>query len=391
MSLSLPWRRPKSSTFGHDHQLPRQLNELAIDDNEYDINDLAHGPAHQHHHFHAPGAIKGLIRRASLSINRIVHRRPSVAADDIHEYSARPRTSHAHNQSTWNKMRQATSFRHSRSILDLDVHHQQTTRDLSSEPCPHLPIPGFGNEPPVIPDNSGAAAKAAVAMQNEYYARQGPQNLWLYPTKSDEGNDRESGIGITVTLPGFGIDDGIGSEVSTEQASVISKVDFVSKLPAELAIHVLACLDAAVLTKASTVCHNWNNIIRNQHIWRESCLRETTTTYATSGPVMPNTGLGIPPITPTSDWKDIYRMKKELNHRWKAGKARPVYLNGHKDSIYCLQFDEYVWYICSDMPVANTLQAQNCHWLQGQDDPRLGYAHSGVQIHYRSCRDCQRV
>jgi hypothetical protein len=30
-----------------------------------------------------------------------------------------------------------------------------------------------------------------------------------------------------------------------------------------------------------------------------------------------------------------------LNDRWKTGKARAVYLNGHTDSIYCLQFDEY--------------------------------------------------
>lgn len=168
-------------------------------------------------------------------------------------------------------------------------------------------------------------------MQNEYYARQSLYSMWLNPTTNDESNDRESGIGITVTLPGT-------EEADTE--SVISKIDFVTKLPTELAIHILACLDAAALTKASEVCRSWKNIISNQHIWRESCLRETTTTYATSTPVTPGTGLGVPAIAPTNDWREIYRVKQQLTHRWKGGKASPVYLNGHKDSIYCLQFDE---------------------------------------------------
>ncbi|KAM5351178.1 hypothetical protein ACJ41O_003901 [Fusarium nematophilum] len=352
MSLSLPWRRPKSFAFGHDHphmhNLQRHFNDLAIDDTEEDVHLSTHGAGHghghqehhhqghHHHHFHTPGAIKGIIRRASLSINRIVHRRPSAAAEDAapdnhHAHSARPITSHGHH-STWSRLRQAT-VRHSRSIYGLDLNHHHGAFH-QHEHSPHHPIPGFGGEPPVIPSNSGAAAKASVAMQNEYLARQGFYSPWLNPTASDASNDRESGIGITVTLPSAE-----GSDA--DQGSVISKIDFVSKLPTELAIHVLANLDAAALTKAGEVCRNWNKIISNQHIWRESCLRETTTTYATSGPVVPGTGLGVPPVAPTNDWKEIYRVKQELENRWKCGRARPVYLNGHKDSIYCLQFDEH--------------------------------------------------
>ncbi|KAF4469423.1 F-box WD-repeat [Fusarium albosuccineum] len=342
MSLSLPWRRPRSSMFGHNHaqHLSQPFNNLVIDDAEDDVHEAGHGvghsqQSHQQHHFHAPGSIKGMIRRASVSINRIVHRRPSVAAEDIpqaHAHSGRPITSHNH--STWSRLRQAT-IRHSRSIHGFDLNHAHGTFHQQHEQSSHLPIPGFGGEPPVIPSNSGAAAKASAAMQNEYYARQ--SMMWLNPTPtSDASNDRESGIGITVTLPGAE-----GTDTEAEQGSVISKIDFISKLPTELAIHVLACLDATALTKASEVCRNWNKIISNQHIWRESCLRETTTTYATSGPVVPGTGFGVPAITPNSDWKEIYRAKQELTQRWKGGKATPVYLNGHKDSIYCLQFDEH--------------------------------------------------
>ncbi|KAM0224918.1 hypothetical protein ACHAQD_001716 [Fusarium lateritium] len=341
MSLSMPWRRPKSFAFGHDHShsqhLSRNFDDLAVDDAEYAHDSNQINETQQHHHFHTPGAkqIKGMFRRASLSINRMVHRRPSVAAEDIDENSetSRPITSYAHGntQSAWNRLRQAT-IRRSRSIYGFDLTHEHGAYNENSS---NLPIPGFRGEPPVIPSNSGAAAKASAAMQNEYLARQGLYNMWLNPSTNDETNDRESGIGITVTLPGA------ESEIEMDQSSVISTIDFVSRLPAELAIHVLANLDAAALVSASMVCKNWKKIVSNQHIWRESCLRETTTTYATSEPVEPGTGLGVPAVSPVNDWREIYRVKQELSQRWKTGKARPVYLNGHKDSIYCLQFDEH--------------------------------------------------
>lgn len=163
-------------------------------------------------------------------------------------------------------------------------------------------------------------------------------------------HDYESGIEITLTsseveayVPSDDIDSDVDVDVlGAEDASDISKVDFVSRLPTELAIQVLAYLDAATLATASRVSTGWNKAAANQHIWRESFLREKTTTYATSGPIKPGTGLGIPPVRPNNDWKEIYRVKQELDKRWKEGKAKPVYLNGHSDSIYCLQFDEYV-------------------------------------------------
>ncbi|KAF4448777.1 hypothetical protein F53441_7826 [Fusarium austroafricanum] len=340
MSLSLGWRRPKSFAFGHDHShpqhLPRHFNDLAIDDTEDDVHDLnhAHHENQHHHHFHTPGAkqIRGMFRRASVSINRMVHRRSSIAEENEQTETDRPFTSHNNAHSTWSRLRQAT-IRRSRSIYGFDLNHEHNAYNYEN-PSP-LPIPGFRGEPPVIPSNSGAAAKASAAMQNEYLARQGLYNMWLNPSTNDESNDRESGIGITVTLPGAESDTEIDSNAS------ISTIDFISRLPAELAIHVLANLDASALTKAGMVCKSWNKIVNNQHIWRESCLRETTATYATSEPIVPGSGLGVPAISPKNDWKDIYRVKQELSQRWKTGKARPVYLNGHKDSIYCLQFDEH--------------------------------------------------
>ena len=103
----------------------------------------------------------------------------------------------------------------------------------------HALRPGTGLGPPVIPEHTGAAAKASAALQNEYLARS-LQNKWLSASSSDDGNDRESGIGIVVSDPDSDVEI---AEISSIQQS-ISRVDFISQLPTELAIHILACLDA---------------------------------------------------------------------------------------------------------------------------------------------------
>lgn len=161
-------------------------------------------------------------------------------------------------------------------------------------------------------------------------------------------NDRESGIGIAVTSSDSVADDVHDLDLASPDGEVVlsgcapSRVDFIDRLPVELAIQVLAHLDAAGLATASLVSKSWRDVSSLQHIWRESYLREKTGTYATSGPIKPGSGLGVPMIQPNINWKDAYRATEELAKRWKQGKATSIYLNGHSDSIYCLQFDEYV-------------------------------------------------
>ncbi|ORY63392.1 WD40-repeat-containing domain protein [Pseudomassariella vexata] len=280
-------------------------------------------------------SLKGKLRRASLSLVRgIVHcrdRRGSEPGSSAHDHHtpARPTTAH----SAWHKLRQATTFRHSRS-----AHGSRsglgTIYSPMSSTFPDVPVPGNGLEPPIIPHHTGAGAKAAVAaFQNHNFAFQ--QRLeWL---SEESQNDRESGIGIAVASAS---ELELSNAAMTEDSSV-TRVDFISQLPLELAVQILAHLDArdlAVATRASKV---WYEIAQDQHIWRQSFLREKTTTFATSESIQPGVGLGIPAIQPENDWQKIYRAKHELERKWKEGnRARPIYLNGHLDSIYCLQFDE---------------------------------------------------
>ena len=207
------------------------------------------------------------------------------------------------------------------------------------------------------PDSSSTAPKPSPVQQ------------LLSESDDVDNTDHESGIGIALTSAEVGqfelsrssADDCGPDRTSRSWAEVqgaltvrsplshaarsanVNKVDFVSRLPAELAIQILALLDAQVLTTAARVSRSWHAVVGNQHIWRESFLREKTMTYATmGGRVKPGVGLGVPPIRPENDWKKVYRAKERLDRKWKEGKSRAVYLNGHSDSIYCLQFDEYV-------------------------------------------------
>lgn len=234
--------------------------------------------------------------------------------NDTAEY--RPSTA----ASTWQRLRQKTSFRYTKSVFDIDQEYADPCNELA------VPIPGNGNAPPIIPrGSSGAAARATAALQNEYLER----SRQLHPMEDYQG-DAESGIGIALTV----------SSPARQQDLSISRVDFIKSLPIELAIQILTHLDHHGLAQAALVSRDWLRVSNNRHVWREAFYREKSSTYAMSGPVMPGTGLGIPPIQPDTPWKEIYKVKQKLQGNWKQGKAKPIYLNGHLDSIYCLEFDE---------------------------------------------------
>lgn len=392
-SMSFPWR-PKSTAFNFD-DVENKFRDFSL--------ERSHTSAHigQDSGEAAVGkgkgkkkAIGGILRRASVSLKGLVHRRSSLVATDTfqeprdeqdkHEtgrrflrrashahaqfqqptsplsssaacggqqQQARPTTGHAIN-ATWHRLRQAASFRHSRVLYGDFVLQEDPSppHDNLAEPSTR---PGVGNEPPIIPRNSGLRAKAAVAAwQNEMFpTAHGHALLNKRLTglgEVDGQSDRESGIGIAVTSPQDSDLDLVTAEGEQilndgpDPAPGISRVDFIDRLPVELAIQVLAHLDAAGLTTASVVSRRWNKMAATQHIWRESFLREKTGTYATSGLIKPGSGLGVPAVKPNVDWNETYRVTEELGRRWKEGKATPIYLNGHSDSIYCLQFDEYV-------------------------------------------------
>lgn len=255
------------------------------------------------------GGIRGLLRKASVSIkNR--QRRHSHALEE------RPQTA-------WNRLKTATSFHRHSKFLSVDDQFEFQEELLS-------PIPGNGTAPPLIPRGyGGAAARATAAAQNEYFARN--RQLFL---AEEHFEDRESGIGIAVTLA-----DSV-EQLHQPVLNEISRRDFIGDLPNELAIQVMESLDHKTLLSTMMVSRRWAEVASSQHVWKKIFIREQSRTYATSEPLALGKGLGLPNSTPETDWMDLYRIRVQLQRNWMQGTAEAVYLSGHVDSIYCVQYDE---------------------------------------------------
>ncbi|CAD6500768.1 BgTH12-06475 [Blumeria graminis f. sp. triticale] len=268
--------------------------------------------------------IRGIIRRASVSFKN--RRR------QIQDIDQRPKT-------TWEKLRTATGFHwQQRSLsttsqLGIDIDN----REYSSS------VTGYKSQAPKIPLRLGGSAKRTTLESNRTlpYASIKNSHLGRCPqlfSVTDHNEDGESGIGIAITSstnPIENLDPPI-----VENYDNISRVDFISDLPAELAIQILAYLDQKTLCNLSVVSRKWLDVSQAKCIWREVFLRDQTTTYATGKPIILGAGLGLPASKPDNNWKDLYRVREQLRHNWMRGAAQAVYLNGHLDSIYCVQFDE---------------------------------------------------
>lgn len=263
----------------------------------------------------------------------------------------------------WHRLRTATStsFRHSRILhgdfsLSSPLHDNFASNGpasgapISTDELPHSkPRPeGLASESPVTPHNTSARARAAIAAwQHDMFpetfdcARGSAVITQNLKSREIESHTALAQAQYQALLPSSdSVTEGLDNMVTVGTGPI--KIDFVNRLPVEMSMQVLANLDAAGLAAASRVSKVWYEVSSMQYIWRESYLREKTDTYATGDLIKPGTGLGVPSIQPGLRWKTAYAATQKLAERWKYGKNRAVWMSGHSDSIYCLQFDEYV-------------------------------------------------
>jgi F-box and WD-40 domain protein 1/11 len=111
-------------------------------------------------------------------------------------------------------------------------------------------------------------------------------------------------------------------------------------LPEELFAHIVSFLDAASLVTAELVSKRWYSTSNSYHTWRHCFAREYSLSCALNASLSQTGGLGLGKQRPDQDWKRMWKVRKTLEHRWKNGQAAAIYLEGHKDSVYCVQFDE---------------------------------------------------
>lgn len=106
---------------------------------------------------------------------------------------------------------------------------------------------------------------------------------------------------------------------------------------------MLSYLDPKSLVKAETVSRSWNKAAACHHVWR-NVFRQEYGSHAPKSPTMTkkSQSAGLGKTKPNQDWKKMTLVRSALDRRWKEGKAAAIYLQGHTDSVYCVQFDEYV-------------------------------------------------
>ena len=83
----------------------------------------------------------------------------------------------------------------------------------------------------------------------------------------------------------------------------------------------------------------WYGSASSRLVWRDVFRKEFREVYDAAG-VSAAVCVGLGKAQGRQDWKNMWRARSALEQRWKDGYAAAIYLEGHSDSVYCVQFDE---------------------------------------------------
>ena len=118
-------------------------------------------------------------------------------------------------------------------------------------------------------------------------------------------------------------------------------LDPLAALPQELVNHILSYLDAGSLLNAELVSHDWHRSASSRHVWKDVFHAEFQDVSRRNKTIVGGCrGPGLGKALSRPEWKSMWRARKALQQRWMDGYAAAIYLEGHTDSIYCVQFDE---------------------------------------------------
>ncbi|KAF1999741.1 WD40 repeat-like protein [Amniculicola lignicola CBS 123094] len=319
--------------------------------------------------------------------------------------------------------------------LTLGLHSKFSLRRFGSlrrRPATSGPSGDFARYNPIppgipisYPSSGGHAARASVAAYNQRLsmARQEQEtasflegDLLASPIDEDM-RDNESGVGMMCSSPIERTDSvqgkrmGMGTatrQLITTCANTIT--DPLKILPAELGTIILQNLDAPALQNAERVSKMWREAASSPHVWKTVFLREFQPEVHVSPEPITMGGAGVGKFKegkpePGQDWKQMFKVRKTIERRWRGCTPSAIYLNGHSDSVYCCQFDEdkiitgsrdrtiRVWdmktYTCrkviggpSNRPAPNTPPRLEVHKQTVVNNPSLNGTEKGDDIYY---------
>ncbi|KAL8796904.1 MAG: hypothetical protein Q9195_000987 [Heterodermia aff. obscurata] len=128
-----------------------------------------------------------------------------------------------------------------------------------------------------------------------------------------------------------------------EGTNAIIRKDPFACLPPELTATILSHLDSTSLARSELVSKTWSRVARQPHPWKEVFRNETHRERQNS--MAPSnqysiSGAGLGTASPIQNYKLMLQARRTLQKRWRDGRASAIYLEGHTDSVYCVQFDE---------------------------------------------------
>jgi F-box and WD-40 domain protein 1/11 len=232
--------------------------------------------------------------------------------------------------------------------------------DRKDTPAPTAAAPAFGLNRP-----STSAFSLSMSLQGGERARQAaaasklsplfPNNVWPEDLESrrrrvgslssaaDSGADLSSYSGNS----NIGCQDADGdidmfAEMVEEPEPV--KRDLLDVLPNELSIAIFELLEAQDIINCELVSKRWLALTKEMSVWRRIFLRKFDRRIYTDPPPIQVGGIGIGrPNVPNQQWKRMYKARTLLERNWRQGAegaGKAIYLAGHTDSVYCVQFDE---------------------------------------------------
>lgn len=199
----------------------------------------------------------------------------------------------------------------------------------------HLPSSHPYTQMTPDPRGGAAARKAVAALNGSRLMAQ--NNDFSYHEIREQNRHR---LGSLSSAADSGADLGSSLDVEMTDAAPDSRLDPLAYLPAELTTLVFSYLDADSL-KACQKIGPWRSLASDPLVWRGEYLRRfQKESYVTPAPIqIGGVGIGIPNV-PRQEWQLMHSAREQIDVNWSNGAGRAIYMAGHTDSVYCVQFDE---------------------------------------------------
>ena len=186
-----------------------------------------------------------------------------------------------------------------------------------------------------------AARRAAAAINGSRMTLEQHQSDFSYQ-EVREYNRRRLGSNSSAADSGADLCSSDVEMVAAEEKETRAiRLDPMTALPVELNAMIFTYLDANTLRACKGVSRSFRYLASDPLVWRgEYLARFNKETYVAPTPIqIGGAGIGRPDVR-LQNWELMHKAREQINANWDAGRGRAIYMAGHTDSVYCVQFDE---------------------------------------------------